>query len=228
GRPLMIAIDDLHWADSSSLRWLSHLQRRLEGLPLLVVVATRPPEQSVNEPRVTEILADPAAAVVRPTALGVESVGQMARELFGREPDEEFVHACWTATGGTPLFVEALLDTIKREGLEPSSQNAERVAEIGPEPVSRAVSMRLARLPSETTVLVRAVAVLGRRVELRHAAALAGLDREVAGHAATTLARADLLQFEMPLEFTHPVVRTVVYEDMSGAERIAAHRRAAA
>jgi class 3 adenylate cyclase/DNA-binding CsgD family transcriptional regulator len=226
-RPTLIAIDDLHWADSPSLRWVSHLQRRLEGLPLLVVVATRPPEQSVHEARVTEILTDPAAAVVRPTALGVASVGLIARELFGREADEAFVRACWTATGGTPLFVEALLDTIKREGLEPTADNADRVAEIGPEPVSRAVSMRLARLPSEATVLVRAVAVLGRRVELRHAGALAGLERDVAGHAATTLARADLLNFEMPLEFTHPVVRTAVYEDMTGAERIAAHRRAA-
>jgi class 3 adenylate cyclase/DNA-binding CsgD family transcriptional regulator len=226
-RPAMIAIDDLHWADSSSLRWLSHLQRRLEGLPLLVVVATRPPEQSATEPRVTEILADPGAAIVRPAALRPASVGHMAHELFGREPDEAFVQACWDATGGTPLFVEALLDTIKREGLEPSAANAERVGEIGPEPVSRAVSMRLSRLPSEATVLVRAVAILGRRVELRHAAALAGLERDVAAHAATTLARADLLHFEMPLEFTHPVVRTAVYEDMSGAERIAAHRRAA-
>ena len=226
-RPTLIAVDDLHWADSPSLRWLSHLQRRLEGLPLLVVVATRPPEQSMHEARVTEILADPAAAVVRPTPLGVASVGHMARELFGREPDEAFVQACWTATGGTPLFVEALFDTIKREGLEPSAENADRVAEIGPEPVARAVSMRLARLPSEATVLVRAVAVLGRRVELRHAAALAALDRDVAGHAATTLARADLLNFDMPLEFTHPVVRSAVYEDMTGAERIAAHRRAA-
>lgn len=227
-RPAMIAIDDLHWADSSSLRWLSHLQRRLEGLPLLVAVATRPPEQSQNEARVTEILADPAAAIVRPTALSRESVGQMARELFGREPDEAFVHRCWSATGGNPLFTAALLDTIKREGLEPSAANAERVAEIGPEPVARAVSMRLGRLPSEATVLVRAVAVLGGRAELRHAAALAGLERDLAGHAATTLARADLLHYEMPLEFTHPVVRAAVYDDMSGAERIAAHRRAAA
>ena len=226
-RPALLAIDDLHWADSSSLRFLAHLQRRLEGLPLLVVVATRPPEQSANVPRVTEILADPAAAIVRPTALGPESVGRIARELFDRDPEGAFVHACWTATGGTPLFVEALLDTIRREGLEPVAANAERVAEIGPEPVARAVSLRLSRLPSEATVLGRAVAVLGRRVELRHAAALAGLEREPAAHAATTLARADVLNYELPLEFTHPVVRKAVYDDMSAAERLAAHRRAA-
>jgi class 3 adenylate cyclase/predicted ATPase/DNA-binding CsgD family transcriptional regulator len=226
-RPVLIAIDDLHWADSSSLRWLAHLQRRLEGLPLLVAVATRPPDQSVSEARITEILADPAAAIVRPTPLGFGSVAHMAREIFGRESDPEFVDAVWAATGGTPLFVQALLDTIKREGLEPSVDNAERVLEIGPEPVSRAVSLRLSRLPSEATVLVRAVAVLGGRAELRHAAELAGLDRELASHAVTTLARADLLNYDLPLEFRHPVVRAAVYDDMSAAERIAAHRRAA-
>jgi class 3 adenylate cyclase/DNA-binding CsgD family transcriptional regulator/tetratricopeptide (TPR) repeat protein len=226
-KPLMIAIDDLHWADGSSLRWLAHLERRLDGLPLLVVVATRPPDQSPAEAHVTEILAEPTAAIVRPTSLSEESVGRMAREIFGREADASFVAACWSATNGTPLFVSALLDTIKREGLEPTAENAARVQEIGPAPVTRAVSLRLSRLPSEATVLIRAVAVLGGRAELRHAAELAGLDRELANHAATTLARADLLNYEMPLEFTHPVVRTAVYEDMSAPERIAAHRRAA-
>jgi class 3 adenylate cyclase/DNA-binding CsgD family transcriptional regulator len=226
-KPVMIAIDDLHWADGSSLRWLAHLQRRLDGLPLLVAVATRPPDQSPVEARVTEILADPAAAVVRPTPLGFKSVATLAREAFGSDPEQEFVDAVWAATRGTPLFVQALLDTVKREGLEPLAANAERVLEIGPEPVSRAVSLRLSRLPSEATVLVRAIAVLGGRAELRHAAELAGLDRELASHAATTLARADLLNYEMPLEFTHPVIRTAVYDDMSAGERIAAHRRAA-
>src|SRR5207253_9792446 len=135
--------------------------------------------------------------------------------------------ACWRATRGNPLFVWALLDTIKSEGLEPSGENAERVDEIGPEPVTRAVSLRLSRLPSEAAVLARAVAVLGGRAELRHAAALAGLERDLATHAATTLARGDILNLEQPLEFTHPVVRTAVYDDMSAAERIAGHRRAA-
>ena len=226
-RPVMIMIDDLHWADGPSLRWLIHLQRRLEGLPLLVVAGTRPPEQARSGAMVKEIVGDPTAAVVRPMALCAESVARIARERFGRDADAEFVDACWRATGGNPLFVWALLDTIRSEGLEPSAENAGRVEEIGPEPVTRAVSLRLSRLPSEATVLARAVAVLGDRAELRHAAALAGIDRELAGHAATTLARADLLDFEMPLTFTHPVVRAAVYDDMSNPERIAAHRRAA-
>jgi class 3 adenylate cyclase/DNA-binding CsgD family transcriptional regulator len=226
-KPVLIVIDDLHWADGPSLRWLNHLQRRLDGLPLVVIAATRPPEQARNESMVKEILSDPGAAVVRPMALGAESVAAIALEHFGRAADAEFADACWRATGGNPLFVHALIDTIHGEGLEPVAANARRVEEIGPEPVTRAVSLRLSRLPSEATVLARAVAVLGDRAELRHASELAGIERELANHAATTLARADLLHFEMPLTFTHPVVRAAVYDDMSAPERIAAHRRAA-
>jgi class 3 adenylate cyclase/DNA-binding CsgD family transcriptional regulator len=226
-RPALLLIDDLHWADGPSLRWLTHLQRRLEGLPLLVVVATRPPEQAHHAVRVTEILGDPAAAVVRPTALGWESVATLVHDEFGCPGDTEFVDAVWSATGGNPLFLQALLDTLKRESIEPRAANAETVLEIGPAPVARAVSLRFARLPSEAAVLARAVAVLGGRAEVRHAAALANLDVGLAGHTATMLARAEILRYEMPLEFTHPVVRHAVYDDMSPAERIAAHRRAA-
>jgi len=226
-RPTLLLIDDLQWADGPSLRWLTHLQRRLDGLPLIVVVGTRPPDQSQMEIRLTEILGDPGAAVVRPLALSWESAAVLTREQFGRDPAQAFVDACWSATRGNPLLLKALLDTLKREEIEPTTENAETVFEIGPEPVTRAVSLRLARLPAEARLLARAVAVLGGRSELRHAAALADLDMGLASHTATTLARADVLDYEMPLEFTHPVVRQAVYDDMSAAERIAAHRRAA-
>jgi len=226
-RPALLLIDDLHWADGPSLRWLTHLQRRLDGLPLLVVVATRPPDLAHHAVRVTEVLGDPAAAVVRPTALGWESVATLVHEQYGSPGDTEFVDAVWSATGGNPLFLQALLDTLHRESIEPRAANAESVLEIGPAPVARAVSLRFARLPSEAAVLARAVAVLGGRAELRHAAELANLDLDLAAHTATMLSRADVFRHEMPLEFTHPVVRLVVYDSMSPAERIAAHRRAA-
>jgi class 3 adenylate cyclase/DNA-binding CsgD family transcriptional regulator len=226
-KPTLILIDDLHWADGPSLRWLSHLQRRLDGLSLLVVVGTRPPDQSPMAIRLTEILGDPAAAIVRPCSLGWQSAATLARERLEQEPADAFVDACWSATGGNPLFLQALLDTLRSEEIEPTAENADVVLEIGPAPVTRAVSLRLARLPSEARVLARAVAVLGGRAELRHAAALADLDPGLASHTATALARADVLDYDMPLEFTHPVVRTAVYEDMSAAERVAAHRRAA-
>src|SRR5205085_9813522 len=88
-QPTLLAIDDLHWADGPSLRWLSHLQRRLDGLPLLVLVATRPPSQSRDPQLVVEILEDPATAVVRPGSLGRDSTAVLASEVFGTEAAAE-------------------------------------------------------------------------------------------------------------------------------------------
>jgi DNA-binding CsgD family transcriptional regulator len=226
--PTMIAIDDLHWTDGPSLRWLAYLARRLEGLPLAVVVGLRPPEQSQQPELLTELTADPTAMLIRPASLSIDSVTRLAAERFQREPERPFVEACLAATGGNPLFVRALLATIAGEGLAPVAANADRVVEIGPESVTRAVALRLTRLPAEATALARAVAILGDGSKLGQVAELAALDIDVAAHAATALVRADLLRVQPPgVEFTHPVMRASVYETIDPAERVLGHRRAA-
>ena len=226
-RPTLIAIDDLQWADGPTLRWLAYLTHRLEGLPLLVATGLRPPEQSREAELLSQLLSDPAAVVVRPGALSLSAVRALVHELFGVDPDAPFVDEIHRATGGNPLFVRALVDTLKAEDVEPVARNAACVRETGPEPVARVVALRLARLPSEANALARAVAVLGDGTELDVAARFADLERELAGHAATTLARADLLRIELPLEFVHPVVRAAVYDRIPPNERPLEHRRAA-
>jgi DNA-binding NarL/FixJ family response regulator len=225
-QPALLLIDDLHWGDASSLRWLDHMARRLEGLPLALVAATRPPEQSEQGTLLTELLIDPAAVVLRPSRLGLESVTVLARDVFGTEPDQSFVAACLAATGGNPLYLRALLITLESEGAPPTAASAARVQEVGPEPVARAVSLRLSRLPAEAGTLAQAIAVLGQTAELGLAAAVAGLERPVALAAADDLVRAELLRLE-PLELVHPVVRAAIYEGIGAHERGAAHRRAA-
>jgi DNA-binding NarL/FixJ family response regulator len=227
-QPTLLAIDDLHWADAPSLRWLVHLARRLEGLPLLVLAALRPPEQSQRADLLTELVTDPASVLVRPGALGLPSVAAFARATFEAEPHERFCASCHEATGGNPLFIEALLDTLATEGVAPTAEASTRVHEVGPEPVARAVALRLSHLPAEATLLARAVAILGDGAEPAQAAALAGLDREVAASAATQLARSDIIQAQPRLEFVHPVVRAAVHAEIGPAERAADHRRAAA
>jgi tetratricopeptide (TPR) repeat protein len=228
-QPTLLAIDDLHWADTPSLRWLLYLTRRLEGVPLLVAAATRPPEGEGHDPMlVAELVADPEAAAVRPEPLGRGSVAVLARELQGLEPDEAFCAALQTATGGNPLFVGAVLDAVAREGTSPTAEHAARLLEIGAQGVARAVGLRLARLRPAALALLRAASVLGDGVELRHAAALAGVEAGELGPAAAALVRRDLLRREDPLEFFHPVVRRAVYQTLDVVERDAAHRLAAA
>ena len=227
-QPTLLAVDDLHWADTPSLRWLLYLTRRLEGVPLLVAAATRPPEGEGHDPMlVAELIADPEAAAIRPEPLGRASIAVLARELHGLEPDEAFSAALQTATGGNPLFVGAVLDAVAREGTSPTAEHAARLLEIGVQGVARAVGLRLARLRPAALALLRAASVLGDGVELRHAAALAGVEAGELGPAAAALVRLDLLRREDPLEFFHPVVRRAVYETLDVVERGAAHRSAA-
>jgi DNA-binding CsgD family transcriptional regulator len=226
-RPVLLAVDDLHWADVASLRWIAYLARRLEGLPLLLVVAARPPEQSPQAALLTEVVTDPAAVVVRPGPLGTDAVAVLVRGAFAAEPDPAFATACETATGGNPLYLRALLDTLARERLVPSAANTARVLQTGPEAVARAVSLRLGRLPAEATALVRAAAVLGEGAPLQHAAVLAALEMDAAARAASVLVRDDLLRVEDPVEFTHPVVRTAIYQQLDAGERTRVHRHAA-
>ena len=222
-QPTLLAIDDLHWADTLSLRWLLYLTRRLEGVPLLVAAAARPPEGEGRDPTlVAELIAAPEAAAIRPEPLGRASIAVLARELHGLEPDEAFSAALEAATGGNPLFVGAVLDEVAREGISPTAEQAPRLLEIGAEGVSRAVGLRLARLPPEALALLRAASILGDGSELRHAAALAGVEASELGPAAAALVRLDLLRREDPLEFFHPVVRTAVYETLDVVERDAA------
>jgi DNA-binding CsgD family transcriptional regulator len=225
--PVFVAVDDLHWADAPSLRWIVYLTRRLEGLPVLVAVATRPPGRSREPALVAEVLSDPAAAVVRLGPLRSAAVAALAREALGTDPHPAFTAACERATGGNPLFLRALLDTLARDGVTPTAENASRVLETGPEAVSQLVAVRLARLPGEASAFIAAAAILGDGAPFRQVAELARVDVPAAARAATMLVRADLLRADDPVEFVHPVVRTATYEDMSATERTSGHRRAA-
>jgi DNA-binding CsgD family transcriptional regulator len=226
--PTLLVVDDLHWADEPSLRWLHYLSRRLEGLPVLLLIGTRPHEQANLPALIEELLADPAGVVMRPGGLGQSSAAALARERLGDEPAPAFAAALETGSAGNPLYLVALLDAVWQQGLAPTAEHAPHVLELGPRAVSYGVSTRLARLPMESTDLLRAAAILGDRTELPLAAALAGIDPGAALTAASALVRADLLRHENPLEFTHPVVRSAVLNDMSADERTRAHRKAAA
>ena len=176
---------------------------------------------------VAELIADPEAVAILPEPLGRDSIAVLARELHGLEPDQAFCAALESATGGNPLFIGAVLDAVAREGISPTIQHVPRLLEIGAQGVSRAVGLRLARLPPEALALLRAGSILGDGTELRHAAALAGVEAHELGSAAATLVRLDLLRRQDPVEFFHPVVRAAVHETLDVVERDAAHRSAA-
>jgi DNA-binding CsgD family transcriptional regulator len=226
-KPTCLIVDDLHWADAPSLYWLGYIVRRLDGLPLTVVATTRPPEQGRDPTLLGELLGAPLAVVIQPAPLALAAITELTRERLGVEPAEEFCAAVAVSTGGNPLFVGALLDTVARERLEPTARQSKHVLELGPRAVSRAVSIRLARLPADAMEMARAAAILGDGGELGHAAALADLELVPAGRAASRLLAVDLLRSADPIEFFHPVVRAALYDTIDTGSRIVMHRRAA-
>ena len=226
-RPLVLTVDDAHWADAPSLRFLAFLLPRLEELSLALVVATRPEAEGAAAPLLALLLADPLARVLRPAPLSARAVGRLIEEGLGRAPDPDFAAACRRTTGGVPFLVRELVEALREEGVAPTAAEAPRVEALGARTVGRAMLVRLSRLPAVAVRLAQAVAVL-ETAELAQAADLAGRRRRPRRReAADLLVAASILGPRRPLAFAHPIVRAGILEEVPPAERMRAHRRAA-
>jgi DNA-binding CsgD family transcriptional regulator/tetratricopeptide (TPR) repeat protein len=227
GGPVLLSIDDLHWCDRPSLRFVAYLAHRLEGLPLLLAATLRPAEPGADAALLAEIATDPLAVAIRPAPLTQAGADQLVRERLGTQPGRRFGTAVHEVTGGNPLLVHELLKVLHEEGVHPEDTQAGMVRELGPRAASRSVLLRLARLSPDAIAVARTAAVLGDGADLRRVASLAGLDEEAAARATGTLSRAEILRPEAELAFVHPLVRAAVYEDVPPAERQRQHALAA-
>ena len=223
---LALAVDDVHWADPPSLRFLAYLGNRVDELPVFVAVGARPSEPGAEVALLEELAAGPATRTLRPARLSAEAVAQLVDSAFGGRQDEALAAACFEASAGNPLLVHELLITLQADEGAPTAIRAEGVREVVPSAVARSVARRLRPLPPEAQVLARAVAVLGDGADLGLAARLAELEHGFAVELADALVRVDVL--DDGLEFVHPVVRAAIYSELSAAERAQQHRAAAA
>jgi DNA-binding CsgD family transcriptional regulator len=226
--PLLLSVDDLHWADAPSLRFLAHLTRRLEGVPVALVCSLRSGEPPTDAALLDELMDTPWRTVLRPRALSEASVAALVRERLGDHADEAFCLACHAATGGNPFLVRELLRELADSGVVPAADRAAEVTRFGPEAVARAVLGRLRRLSPAAVDLARAVAVLGEAARPDLAAALAGLAQDEVAELAEALVRLGVLRAGHPLAFAHPIVRAAVEQSLSEGERGRAHARVAA
>lgn len=224
--PAAVLVDDLQWADSPSLRFLSYLTRRVEGLAILVAAAARPHEPGADDALLAELASDPATAVVRPAPLSLAAARELVRASGFADPAPEFERAVYAACGGNPLLLRELVRAAREQGLAADAEAALRVRELGSQSLTRFVVHRLRRLGPAAESLAQAVAVLGES-ELEVAAALAGLGQQEAAATAVALARLEILRSHGRLGFAHPVLRSAVYEDLADPARQLAHARAA-
>jgi DNA-binding CsgD family transcriptional regulator/tetratricopeptide (TPR) repeat protein len=224
---LALLVDDLQWGDPPSLAALEYLGRRLEGLPVLLVIASRRSEPGFDRSVLDTLGREPAARMVAPHALSEAATAELVRARLPATATDEFCLACHGATGGNPLLTAELVAALAAEGVTGQTDDVAKVAAIGPDAVAAAVRLRLVALPEAARSLAEAACVLGDGAPLEDAAALAGLELPAAAAAATPLAEADVVRAEETVAFVHPVVRAAVYAGLGPLGRRDAHARAA-
>jgi DNA-binding CsgD family transcriptional regulator len=224
-RPVMLTVDDVHWCDLESLRWIGFLVRRLEHLRLAVLLATRPPEVAAPDRALTALQEDPHVGTVALEPLSATATGMIVRAHLG-EADDAFVAACREATGGNPFLLGQLLEVAVERGLPPIAANA-HVASLTSAQLQRAVLVRLTRLGEDALAVARATAVLGGDVSVSVVAAFADMPLPGAVAAAEVLQRAELFAVGRRLSFRHALLRAAVLAGLGEVVAAAAHQRAA-
>ncbi|MBV9354741.1 MAG: AAA family ATPase, partial [Chloroflexi bacterium] len=225
-RPLLIAVDDAHWADEPSLRGLAYLASRLEGLALALLVALRPGEPaSIGAPLLA--LRSEAATVLRPTLLSEGAVGSVVRGAAGARATDALCRALYTASGGNPLYLTEVLRALELDHRTLAELDPNELLVGSVEGIARHVVARARRLAPHALELAQALAVLGDDCALRHAAGIAGVAMDEAARLAAGLVRLEVLAAAAPPRFIHPVIRTALEASLSSDERDAAHRAAA-
>jgi DNA-binding CsgD family transcriptional regulator/tetratricopeptide (TPR) repeat protein len=225
--PLLLAVDDLHWSDQPSARFLEYLALRIEGLPILLVTAFRPAEPGTEQLPLRSLSPGPVVARLPLRPLSEEGSSELVRRGLSDQADTAFCRACHSATGGNPLLLCELVDELGREAVPPSEQHARAIAELGPKAVSRTVQVRLGRASPNVSRFAAAAAVLGDGASPLLAARLAELGPDEAYEAAAALDQLDILHPEPRIEFVHPLVRAAIYEELGAGQRRRTHTRAA-
>jgi DNA-binding CsgD family transcriptional regulator len=221
--PLLLILDDAHWADEPSLQALAYLARRVEELPVAILLGVRS-DLAADVP--DTIRNDQTTVVLRPGPLTRAASNRLIHAVVG-DATSTFLSACHDAARGNPLLLTTLLAALHEDGVPPDDSGLDAVRRRAQTIVATFVLARLRHLTPQAGALARAIAVLGRDAQLRQAAALAELAPDTALDDAAVLVEAELLAPGRPLSFTHPLIAEAVTAHMSVAERHRGHLRAA-
>jgi ATP/maltotriose-dependent transcriptional regulator MalT len=226
-RPLVLVLDDFHWADPASVELLGALLRRPPAAAVLTAVALRPRQTPGRLG--AELERVHRAAALHRLELGTLTAGE-AGELLGDWVDAAGAAAIYRECGGNPFYLEQLARSLARASESaPAAENSLRGLEV-PAAVAASLNEELALVPDGGRLVLEGAAVAGDPFEPELAAAAAATSEAAAMEALDELLELDLIrttQVPRRFRFRHPLIRRAVYEATSGGWRLGAHERCA-
>ncbi len=221
--PVALAIDDLHWADPSTLHVLHRLGRSAAQFPILLCGALRPAPQSPELARLLRTLA-PSATTVSVPALQAEDVTRLLSATLGATPGPQLVRQAATA-GGNPFYVTGLVGALRASGsLVQSGATAEIGAVALPPELKLTVLLELSFLPARVQDLLRPAAVLGSSFTVADLALVLGTSAIALAPALRETRAAGIFREEgARLAFRHDLLREALYDDLSLSLRRSMH-----
>jgi hypothetical protein len=226
-RPLVLAVDDLQWADPSSLLTLGTLGRHLLDLPLALIGCLRPSPHPAELERTLRALEQAGARRLALGQLDQRAVAGLVAEAVAAEPGPGLL-AEVAGARGNPLFVAELVAARVQEGAIRTVDGRAEVTELSLPPSLRlTILRRLSLLPERTLEALRAASILGSSFALTDLSSLAG--RSVADLSAVLAEaiRARIVEDDGDrLRFRHDLIREAIYQDLPTSVRVGLHREA--
>ena len=233
-QPLVMVLDNLHWADATSLRLLAFLAPEIAGSRLLVLGTYRDEEVPRDHP-LSEMLAD-VSRLPQFQRLHLSGLSRAETERFiaaasGLEPSPSLVAALYERTEGNPLYLTEMARWLLQDNrLQTSSRADHDVAAVRiPEGIREVVGKRLNRLSPSCNRLLKIAAVIGRTFWLELLAKLAPESSQEAVLSALEEARSAHIIEELAqpshFQFSHALIRETLYEELLAARRAGLHQR---
>jgi DNA-binding CsgD family transcriptional regulator len=233
GAPLLIVLEDLHWADELSLDVLGHLAGRLAARPVLIAAAYRSDELHSQLPMRdlrSRLLGQRLAEEIRLPRLSLAQTAAMTGAALGRLAPAQVMAAIHQRSDGIPLHVEELLAVLDEDALTPQS-GAEVHAAAVPDTLADAILRRARRLAAPTRDVAAAAAVIGRSFDFDLLTAVTDAGPEAVASALRELQEAYIVVTgadAVTFGFRHALIRDALYADTDLPRRRRLHERVAA
>jgi tetratricopeptide (TPR) repeat protein len=233
-RPVLLVLDDLHWAERSSLLLVDHLRHAPGDAPVMIVATSREDETSDDGllPRGTDPADDDAVELIELGGLGRAAIAHLVEVAIGRplEPgDDDLVEWLSSGTAGNPLFVQEVLNSVS--GSHDAAAALRTARDQVPERLADVVRWRLAQLPPSTREVLADAAVIGATFDIELLSGATGTPPVRLDSPLDHALRSGLLRRHAPGErfaFAHEVVQRALRDDLPPGRTGGLHRRIAA